>query len=62
MPIFEFECRDCALRFEKLVRASREVGEVVCPKCGSRVVDEQISTFASVGKGESQRSCTPGGG
>lgn len=30
MPIFEYECRECKTRFEKLVRGEEEV---VCPKC-----------------------------
>ncbi len=65
MPIFEFECRQCGLEFEKLVRRAGAVAEVECPACGSRKVDEKLSTFASVGKTTSTSSsgtCAPSGG
>jgi putative FmdB family regulatory protein len=33
MPIFEFECRKCGLRFEELL--SGEVAAPPCPDCGA---------------------------
>jgi putative FmdB family regulatory protein len=62
MPIFEFECLDCGVEFEKLVWKTASVSEVVCPVCGSGRVDEKISTFASFAKAGSSGSCAPGGG
>ncbi len=65
MPIFEFECHQCGLEFEKLVRKAEAVAEVACPACGSKKVEEKISAFASVGNSASASpsgSCAPGGG
>ena len=33
MPIYEFECEGCGIRFEELVPAKTE--SLVCPVCGS---------------------------
>ncbi len=65
MPIFEFECLECGVIFERLLRKAGAVSDVSCPVCGSRRVDERLSTFASLvktGSGGSDRSCAPGGG
>lgn len=43
MPLYEFRCRDCATRFEDLVRS---VDEATCLKCGSRRVERLLSAFA----------------
>ena len=34
MPIYEYICDDCGTKFEKLVRRSSDVPELVCPSCG----------------------------
>jgi putative FmdB family regulatory protein len=44
MPIYEYVCRGCAQKFEKLVR--RWGDEVSCPACASDSVEKQLSTFA----------------
>jgi len=44
MPIYEFECKKCGLRFDYLVRASQE--EIPCPKCKSKNLRRLISSFA----------------
>jgi putative FmdB family regulatory protein len=43
MPIYEYLCKQCDKRFEKLVRASTTVE---CPSCKSASVDKQLSVFA----------------
>ncbi len=65
MPIYEFNCDQCATDFEELVFSSDE--EVECPECNNTKVTRKISTFAfkSGGKfvaasGGSCSSCTPG--
>ena len=59
MPMYEFKCRKCGDNFEELATmAEVEAGEVVCPECGSKQVDRQMSTFASGG----DKSTDGGGG
>ncbi len=58
MPLFEFHCPDCGARFEKLVRATTDQGSILCPSYRSARVEQQFSTFASVG---GSRTPQPGG-
>ena len=49
MPQYEFLCQDCHQPFSKfLTIAGRDEGEVVCPQCGSRNVEQQLSPFYAV--------------
>jgi putative FmdB family regulatory protein len=43
MPLYEFECRGCASRFERLVRAG---DSPTCPACGSVDLERILSLFA----------------
>jgi putative FmdB family regulatory protein len=45
MPIYEYVCKDCEARYERLVM-SRDA-RVACPKCGSGRHTLQFSVFAS---------------
>jgi putative FmdB family regulatory protein len=48
MPIYEYQCHNCAATFERLVRHNRAI---TCPDCGSSSVDKLISTpFVSTGQ------------
>jgi putative FmdB family regulatory protein len=58
MPLFEYKCRDCAMKFEKIVASS--VVEVVCRNCGSPRVDKLLSVFAVSGTSRSKASFAPG--
>jgi putative FmdB family regulatory protein len=40
MPIFNFECKECKEKFEKLTLYSK-ISEVVCPKCGSANIEKK---------------------
>ena len=46
MPIFEYRCKDCGKRFEKLVLPNK-TGKVTCPKCGKARLEQLISSFQS---------------
>jgi putative FmdB family regulatory protein len=44
MPLFEYQCRDCGAKFEKIVTSSG--AEVVCKTCNSPRVNKLLSVFA----------------
>ena len=48
MPIYEFECEECGVRFEDLVAAG--AAAVACPECGSERVRRLYSTVAPPGR------------
>jgi len=69
MPIYEYKCRKCGDKFEKLVRSSASEQQIKCPNCDSDQVERQISVcgflggsgdFSSVSSSSS--SCAPSGG
>jgi len=65
MPIFEYSCQSCGLRFEKLVRRENSGNGLQCPSCGGDQLRKEFSTFAahaSAGKGESPAPMCPSGG
>src|SRR3984957_14771596 len=46
MPIYEFACPDCRKIFNFLSKTSRPKRKPVCPKCGNRKMEKQVSAFA----------------
>jgi putative FmdB family regulatory protein len=56
MPLFEYQCKSCGRRFEKLVFGA-STPSIACPACDSREVEKQFSTF---GFGGGRRDATPG--
>lgn len=46
MPIYEYTCRKCEKKFEKLVRSMSSTEKAVCPECGSKQTDRELSVFA----------------
>ena len=60
MPIFEYICKDCDHSFEALVFGNERAQ---CPKCHSKKLAAQLSTFAVSTKGStaSQPSAGPCG-
>jgi putative FmdB family regulatory protein len=48
MPIYGFDCNECGLKFEKLVRASETPA---CPSCQSTDLTRQLSLIAPPAKG-----------
>jgi putative FmdB family regulatory protein len=49
MPLYEYVCKECGERFEKLVRMSDDPRAVRCPACTSDGVERALSTFATGG-------------
>lgn len=47
MPIYEFECEECGVRFEELVAAG---GSVACPSCGADQVRRLLSSVSPPGR------------
>lgn len=74
MPIYEYKCRDCGDKFEKLVRSlapsTNSEEDLKCPVCRSPKVERQISLCGCLtGSGAdsgaalaSSSSCAPSGG
>jgi putative FmdB family regulatory protein len=49
MPQYEFLCKDCKKAFTKfLTIAAYDKETIVCPECGSRNVEQQLSSFYAV--------------
>ena len=49
MPHYEFFCHACKKLFSKILSlADYEKGRVVCPKCGSKNVEQRWSAFTVI--------------
>jgi putative FmdB family regulatory protein len=46
MPIYEYECKNCGARFDKLIRNLENPPEIVCPTCEGMDVQRLISQVA----------------
>ena len=47
MPLYEYRCEKCGLRFEKLRRMQDADEGVGCPQCESQAVERLLSSFAT---------------
>jgi putative FmdB family regulatory protein len=67
MPIYEYRCKQCSAKFDKLVKLSTQTAEIECPKCGAHKAEKSVSLFgtsgASSGSGSfsASSSCGPMG-
>jgi putative FmdB family regulatory protein len=59
MPIFEYICKECDHPFEALVYGSEKAE---CPKCHSKKLAAQLSTFAVSSKGSPSSQASPSAG
>jgi putative FmdB family regulatory protein len=59
MPIFEYSCRQCGHRFEKLQKSADELAPL-CPACGSTETARELSCFSATTKAPSH-ACSGGG-
>jgi len=49
MPSYDYECRDCQERFNTILTLSEyNRGDVKCPKCGGKNVQQVPSAFFTV--------------
>lgn len=62
MPIYEYRCPHCELKFELLRPFSKADAPATCPKCGGQDTQRLISRFASFSKGSSGETTSLGGG
>jgi putative FmdB family regulatory protein len=51
MPIYEYRCENCDETFEELIYRQADEDEVVCPSCGGRQVERNLSAPALTGPG-----------
>jgi putative FmdB family regulatory protein len=51
VPIYEYQCKQCGDKFEKLVRSMSSTDAVRCPECGSEQTARALSVFAVAGEG-----------
>ena len=49
MPHYEFFCHDCKRLFSNILSlVDYEKSHVVCPKCGSKKVEQRWSAFTAI--------------
>ncbi|HET8891128.1 MAG TPA: FmdB family zinc ribbon protein [Candidatus Angelobacter sp.] len=53
MPIFEYVCQQCSHQFEAIVLGTQKAA---CPKCESKRLSQQLSSFAVRGEKSSESS------
>ncbi|MGI5838268.1 MAG: FmdB family zinc ribbon protein [bacterium] len=61
MPIYEFRCRNCGEMTEILCKMGENGKDLVCPACGGRQMQRQLSCFNSASL-PGGKSCPPGCG
>ena len=49
MPIYEYRCRECQHRFEKLVPVGTADSGMECPACHQKRVQKVLSVFGTKG-------------
>ncbi|MGI6208949.1 MAG: FmdB family zinc ribbon protein [Anaerolineae bacterium] len=62
MPVYEYACRSCGARFERLCSAARADDPASCRECGGTDTRRLLSRFAAVSKGSNGSTSTIGGG
>lgn len=58
MPIFEYVCQQCRHQFEAIVLGTQKAA---CPKCESKRLSQQLSSFAVRGE-KSHEPASPSSG
>lgn len=61
MPLYEYQCKDCSARFERL-RPAAKSDDAECSSCGSSHTRRLLSRFAAHSKGDGGSHAIGGGG
>jgi len=49
MPTYDYICKDCHEAFAKILTlAAHDRDPIACPKCGSKKVEQEFTTFYPV--------------
>ncbi len=56
MPIYEYRCKQCGAKFDKLVKLSTRPSDIECPKCGARKAEKAVSRLGMTGSSSSSKS------
>ena len=51
MPIYEYICEECGVKYDKFVRSGLDKVGLKCPRCGSNQAKKAFSTFGVRGEG-----------
>jgi len=60
VPIYEYACKACDAKFEKLVKSMSGDDTIACPECGSRNTVRTLSVFAVARESGKSSSPPPG--
>lgn len=61
MPLYEYYCADCKIKFETLRRMSQADSPIACARCKGMNTSRAISVFAAISKGSGGESRSLGG-
>ena len=56
MPLYEYYCADCEIKFEALRRMSQADDPIACVRCKGTNTSRAISAFAAISKGSGGES------
>jgi len=48
MPVYDYVCNDCHKSFELVLTLKEHDDQIVCPKCGSKNVEQEMAAFFAV--------------
>lgn len=48
MPVYDYVCNDCHKSFELVLTLKEHDDQIVCPKCGSKNVAQEMAEFFAV--------------
>lgn len=57
MAVIDFKCKDCGEKFFEIVNLSNR-DKIVCPKCGSKSVNQIFEGKCCIGGNKAGNSCS----